>query len=66
MRKYKMPDFEYKECLLETTSDLLPHTYYIDDNGKIVAFKRAGQEEIKVFSKPLSFSKRYRKFKKLN
>lgn len=56
---------EYKEILVETTPELLPHTYYLNDAGKLAAFKRAGEDEIKVFTKPLMFDKKRRTFKKV-
>jgi hypothetical protein len=52
-------------CLQETTSDLRPHTYLVDeDKGKMLAYRK-DSGEIDVFSKPMTFSKRYRKFKKV-
>jgi len=56
---------DYAEILVETTPELLPHTYYLNSDGKLVAFKRAGEEEIKIFGKPLLFDKKLRKFKKV-
>ena len=56
---------DIKEVLLETTADLPKHTYYINTADKIAGFKREGTDSIKWFTKPLSFSKRYRKFKKV-
>ena len=54
------------ESLLETTSGLQPHTYLVDTSkDKILAYRRAADGHIDVFSKPMSFSKRYRKFKKV-
>ena len=53
------------ECLLETTEDLRSHTYLIDkDAGKMLAYRK-DTGELQVFSKPLSFGKKYRKFKKV-
>jgi len=53
------------QCLTETTEDLQPHTYLVDaDKGKMYAYRRAAGG-IDVFSKPMTFSKRYRKFKKV-
>ena len=40
------------------------HTYLVNDGGKVVAYRKASGE-INVFSKPLSFSKSHRKFKKV-
>ena len=51
--------------LKEITPDLLPHTYLVDEGkGKMYAYRRS-DGVINVFSKPLSFSKRYRKFEKV-
>ena len=51
--------------LKEITPDLLPHTYLVDEQkGKMYAYRRQ-DGIINVFSKPLSFSKRYRKFEKV-
>jgi hypothetical protein len=53
------------EVLRETTADLLPHVYYVNKkSGKLVAFQPV-DGEIKVYGKPLSFSKRFRKFEKM-
>lgn len=53
------------ECLLETTSDLRHHTYlHCKESGMIFAY-RMDTGSIKVFTKPMSFSKRYRTFKKV-
>jgi hypothetical protein len=52
------------ETLLEQTVGLRCHTYLVTAGGKAVAYRR-DSGEIDVFSKPLSFSKRYRKFKKV-
>lgn len=41
------------------------HTYHINDKGKMVAYVKAGTEEIITFSKPLSFSRSRRKFETL-
>lgn len=56
---------DYAEILVETTPELLPHTYYLNSDGKLVAFKKDGEDEIKIFSKPLMFDKKRRKFKKV-
>lgn len=57
---------EIKEILLETTGgEFPPHTYYLDDQGKLAAFKKAGDDTVKYFTKPLMFAKRGRKFKKV-
>ena len=53
------------KTLRETTPDLLPHTYLVDEQkGKMYAYRK-DSGEIEVFSQPLSFSKRYRKFAKV-
>lgn len=57
---------DIKEVLLETTSDLPKHTYYIDDTDRMAGYKKEGTEEVVWFSKPMSFSKKYRKFKKIS
>lgn len=53
------------EVLREKTEGFQPHTYYLNEAGKCVAYKKSGGENIKVFIKPLSFSKSYRKFDKI-
>jgi hypothetical protein len=53
------------ETLKEKTIGFQPHTYYLNKEGKCVAYCKSGEEEIKVFIKPLSFSKSYRKFDKI-
>jgi len=53
------------ECLKEQTVGLRAHTYLVDSKrGKMVAYRR-DDDEIQVFAQPMSFSKRYRKFKKV-
>lgn len=52
------------EVLKETTPELLPHTYYVRGD-KLVAFKPV-DGELKVFAIPKSFSKRHRKFQKID
>jgi hypothetical protein len=55
------------EVLLETTvwEDSTPnHTYVLNDAGKLVGYRKASGE-IQVFTKPLRFEKRLRKFKKV-
>lgn len=56
---------DLKEVLIETTPDLLPHKYYLNKAGKLIAFCKAGEAQIKVFDKPLSFSKSHRTFQKV-
>lgn len=41
------------------------HTYYLNDKEQMIAYKREGEEEIDILSKPHNFYKSYRKFKKL-
>ena len=53
------------EALREKTVGFQPHTYYLNGAGKCVAYQKNGEESVKVFIKPLSFSKSYRKFEKL-
>lgn len=52
------------QALKETTADLLPHVYYVNDDGKLAAFEPVGGERV-VYTKPMKFEKRYRKFEKL-
>jgi membrane protease subunit (stomatin/prohibitin family) len=55
------------EVLLETTewADNTPnHTYVLDDAGKLVGYRKS-TGEIQVFTKPMRFDKRLRKFKKV-
>lgn len=52
-------------CLRETTQDLHPHTYLVNDSkSKMLAYRRC-DGDIQVFSKPLTFATRYRKFEKV-
>lgn len=55
---------QYVLELEERTADLPKHTYYLNENEKLVGFRREGEIEVKWFTKPMSFDKRYRKFKK--
>jgi len=56
------------EVLLETTGTVdgftyQPHIYYVDKkSGKLVGYQPTGGSKV-VFSRPLKFDKRYRKFK---
>jgi hypothetical protein len=54
-----------KEILIESTVDLLPHKYFLNSAGKLIAFQKCNEDVVKTFSKPLSFDKRYRKFIKV-
>ena len=61
---------QVKQILIETTdwSDALAripnHTYYLNKDGKAVAYMKEGTDEIIEFKKPMMFDKRYRTFKK--
>jgi len=53
------------KTLKEQTVGLRAHTYLVDEKrGKMMAYRR-DSGEIDVFSKPLSFGKKYRKFKEV-
>jgi len=53
------------KALKEQTVGLRAHTYLVDlKRGKMVAYRR-DSGEIDVFSRPLSFSQRYRKFREV-
>jgi len=53
------------KTLKEQTVGLRAHTYLVDEErGKMMAYRR-DSGEIDVFSKPLTFGKRYRKFKEV-
>ena len=41
------------------------HDYVLNDAGKLVAYRKAGTESWKTFTKPLPFSRSYRKFQEL-
>jgi len=54
------------EILKETTVGFKPHTYYLNAAGKCVGYATSGEaSSVKIFNKPLSFSKSYRKFNKV-
>ena len=56
------------EILEETTvweDNTANHIYAVKDGTKVVAYRRDGVEEWEMFSKPLSFSKTRRKFRKV-
>ena len=53
------------EVLKEKTVGFQPHTYYLNEAGKCVGYSKSGEESIKIFNKPLMFSKSYRKFDKI-
>ena len=50
------------KALKEQTVGLLAHTYLVNDTKTKMLAYRKDSGEIDVFSKPLSFSTRYRKF----
>lgn len=57
---------DVKEILVETTGGEFPaHTYYLNKDGKLIAFKRDTDTTITTYGKPLMFEKRGRKFKKV-
>jgi hypothetical protein len=41
------------------------HSYKVNAGGKLVAYRKTGTEEWISFSRPLNFSKSYRRFIKL-
>ena len=51
------------DCLLEQTVGLRCHTYLVKGD-KMLAYRR-DSGEIDVFTKPMSFGKKHRKFKKV-
>ena len=56
------------EILLETTPDwdYSGGVYHVNKmTGKLYAYQKSQDSDIKVFSKPLMFSKSWRKFDKL-
>mgnify|MGYP000016848178 FL=1 len=53
------------KTLLEQTVGLRAHTYLVDlKRGKMLAYRR-DDDEIEVFSQPMTFSQRYRKFREV-
>jgi hypothetical protein len=49
-----------------TEWDFPNHTYHVDQHaGKMIGYVRKGTTQLETFSKPMGFSKSYRKFKKL-
>ena len=53
------------ETLLEQTVGMRAHTYLVDlKRGKMLAYRR-DDDEIQVFSQPMTFSQRYRKFREV-
>ena len=57
------------KALLETTDwskadcRVPNHTYYLNDDGKCIAYKKRGTQDIITFKKPMMFDRRYRTFK---
>jgi len=43
----------------------LNHDYVLNDAGKVVAYRKASNPVWETFTKPLPFSRSYRKFKEL-
>lgn len=41
------------------------HDYVLNDAGKVVAYRKSGTDVWEFFTKPLPFSRSYRKFKEL-
>jgi len=56
---------DFYEAVKEKTVGFQPHTYYLNKEGKCVAYKKCGESDIQTFKKPLSFSKSYRQFDKV-
>ena len=53
--------------LLETTEELHPHIYIFDDSDRCIGYQNCLNNEVLMFKKPsVQFSKRYRKFKKVD
>lgn len=51
--------------LRELTPGFRPHTYYLNKEGKCVAYKKDSDGVVTVFSRPLFFSKSFRTFEKI-
>jgi len=57
---------DIKEMLQETTDWEFPgHVYLLNEAGKLKGYIKKDHDDIVWFKKPLSFSKRGRKFRKL-
>jgi len=54
----------YKE-ITEWNDGTPNHTYVLNDQGKLAAYRKTGTNEFFVFKNPLPFSKSKRKFVKL-
>lgn len=50
------------ECIREVSDDYANGQTYLLDGTKLIAYVKAGDTEAVYFSKPIQFSKRYRKF----
>lgn len=46
-----------------TDWDVPNHTYYLNEAGKCIAFKRENTDVVKYFKNPIMFSRKLRKFK---
>lgn len=54
------------EIIQEKTDwDVPNHTYMLDEKGKLIAYSHEGSDEVIWLKTPMTFSKRFRKFKKL-
>lgn len=54
--------------LVETTPGFPQHTYFLDESGRLIAYKKAetfGANSVTRFSKPLSFDRNKRTFDKV-
>lgn len=57
---------DIKEILQEVTDWEFPgHIYLLNEAGKLKGYIKKDHDDIIWFKKPLSFDKRFRKFKKL-
>lgn len=56
------------DVLQEVTEWEIPnHTYHVDQHaGKMIGYVKTGTTQLITFTKPLTFSKRFRKFKKIS
>ena len=51
--------------LRELTPGFPQHTYFLNEAGKLIAYRKANGGVLTTFSKPLSFSRSRRKFEKI-
>ena len=51
--------------LRELTPGFPQHTYFLNKEGKLTAYRKANGGVLTTFSKPLSFSRSRRKFEKI-